>query len=424
MLALVAPGMAANPTAVAAEEGTEAVTLVLFHGEGCPHCAEERAFLAGLATRYPDLVIEQHEVWYDQANRALLRATADRLGFEASGVPVTVIGDRVWIGFGDGTATEIEAAVADALAPASVTGQPVTPGTDVVSVDVPLVGQVDLSSASLLASTVVIGFVDGVNPCSLWVLTLLLAMVLNRGSRGRVLLVGSVFLAVTAGMYAIYVIGMYSALDYAAGLGWIRLLVAAIALVFGVLQLMDGIRPGTGPSLSISPSRRPALYAGMRGVAAEDRGLVATLAGTVVLAVGVSLLETPCTAGLPLLWTSMLADRGVSTAAAVALFAVYMAVFLIDELIVFAVAAVALRQTRLQQRHGRLLKLVAGSFLVTLALTMLLLPEALDSLAGTIAVMGVAGLMAGVLWLTTTALDSRAARHDNERSPKRAREGR
>ena len=70
----------------------------------------------------------------------------------------------------------------------------------------------------------------------------------------------------------------------------------------------------------------------MRGVARPDRGLTATLAGTAALAVGVSLLETPCTAGLPLLWTSMLADQAVPTMTAVALFAVYMTVFLIDAL--------------------------------------------------------------------------------------------
>ena len=95
----------------------------------------------------------------------------------------------------------------------------------------------------------------------------------------------------------------------------------------------------------------------MRSVAA-DRGLPAVIAGTVALAVGVSLLETPCTAGLPLLWTSLLADAGVSTATAAGLFAIYMAVFLLDELIVFGVAVFTLRAAKLQERHGRLLKIV------------------------------------------------------------------
>lgn len=71
LLALLVPASAmAQSTAPAAS--TPPVTLVLFHGEGCPHCAAEREFLTQLSKDHPALVIEQHEVWYDAANRALL----------------------------------------------------------------------------------------------------------------------------------------------------------------------------------------------------------------------------------------------------------------------------------------------------------------------------------------------------------------
>jgi hypothetical protein len=136
----------------------------------------------------------------------------------------------------------------------------------------------------------------------------------------------------------------------------------------------------------------------MRSVGTADRGIAATVAGTVVLAVGVSLLETPCTAGLPLLWTTLLTEQGVSTGTAAGLFAVYMAVFLLDEVIVFTVAVVTLRATKISQRHGRALKLVAGSVLVTLAGAMAVAPQALTSLRGTLAVFGAAALLALVLW--------------------------
>ena len=396
----------ASSVALADEDAGASVTLVLFHGEGCPHCAAERDFLADLGAKYPDLVVELHEVWNDEANRALLEQTAERMGFEPSGVPVTIIGEQVWIGFSDAIRDEIIAAVVAGLGATGPSPEPTgspgpTAGSGASEVDVPLVGLVDVSTSSLLVATLVIGFVDGVNPCSLWVLSLLLAMVLNRGSRGRVLLVGSVFLAVTAGMYALYVVGFYTALDYVGGMGWIRLVVALIAMAFGLLQLKDGLRPGSGPSLSISPSARPRIYQGMRRVAAPERGIAATLAGTVALAVGVSLLETPCTAGLPLLWTGMLAEQGVTTAAAVGLFAVYMAVFLLDELIVFVAAVVTLRATRLQERHGRVLKILAGSFLVTLALAMLLAPDAMDTLTGTAAVLALAAGLTLILWLAS-----------------------
>jgi len=371
------------------------VTLVLFHGDGCPHCAAEREFLTGLAERHPDLAIEQYEVWFDEANRAKLDETAERLGFEATGVPVTVIGERVWIGFDDAKAEAIEKTVEAALAGDAKALEPAAS----TSMEVPFVGTVDLGGTSLLVSTLVIGFVDGVNPCSLWVLSVLLAIVLHSGSRGRVILVGSTFLFVTTAMYALYIVGFYSALDYVGEMVWIRLGLAAIAITFGVLQLKDGLYPGHGPSLSISAEHKPGLYKKMRGVAAADRGLPAVIAGTVALAVGVSLLETPCTAGLPLLWTGLLADAGVSMATAAGLFAVYMVVFLLDELIVFAVAVFTLRAAKLQEKHGRLLKLLAGSVLLTLGLTMLFAPQAMDTVTGTLVVFGAAGFLTLILWL-------------------------
>lgn len=145
-------------------------------------------------------------------------------------------------------------------------------------------------------------------------------------------------------------------------------------------------------------AKRPGIYRRMRRISAADRGITGVLAGTVVLAVGVSLLETPCTVGLPLLWTNMLAQQGVLTGTSVALFGLYMAVFLMDELIIFGLAVFTLRATRMQEEHGRALKIVAASVMVALAVTMVFAPDALTTLTGTLLVFGAAALLAAVLW--------------------------
>lgn len=418
LLALLVPLAAASPARSAeTTPAAEPVTLELFHGDGCPHCAAERAWLAELTDRYPDLQVRQHEVWYDQANRELLERRAAELGFEPSGVPVTIVGEEFWIGFSQGTAAQIEQVVRAALAPQSEAGadpapDPATSGTEPgPAVDLPLVGTVDLSGAPLLASTLLIGFADGVNPCSLWVLAVLLAIVLHSGSRGRVAVVGSTFLIMTAVMYALYILGMYSALDYVGQLAWIRYAVAGIAAVFGILQLKDAVRPGTGPSLSVAPSARPRIYRAMRSVSRDDRSLAGALAGTAALAVGVSLLETPCTAGLPLLWTAMLAENNVAPAAAVALFAVYMTVFLIDELVLFAVAVVTMRARRLGPEQGRALKAVSGSLMVVLAAAMILNPQALSGLGSSLAVFAGAAVLGAVVWAAGRTGTARTPRH-------------
>lgn len=384
------------------------VTLTLFHGDGCPHCAAEIAYLVDeLAPAHPEVTMRAYEVWANEANRALMVDAAAQYGFEAGPVPVTIVegpdSHQVFVGFGAGTPAQIEAAIAALAAQTSPGADPSAPppspaGPAGPVLDVPLLGDVDLAGSSLLVSTVLIGFVDGINPCSLWVLSMLLAIVLHSGSRRRVALVGTVFLTVTAGMYAVYVAGVYSVLTVLDAMTWIQVAVAAVAVTFGVLQIKDGLRPGTGPSLSISAQRRPGLFSRMRAVAGDDRGVLGVVGGTVVLAVGVSLLETPCTAGLPLLWASMLADQGVSTGTSIALFGVYMAVFLLDELVVFAAAVVTLRSAKLQQRHGQALKIVSGSVLVTLAAAMVVAPGAMQTLPGTLAVFAAAAVLGALLW--------------------------
>ena len=390
------------------------VELIIFHGDGCPHCAKALDFLDGLQDREPLLDIVRYEVWYDKSNLALFESAAATHGIEALSVPTIFLGDLYWVGFDSTVGDQIEDAV-EALTEGRVPEE-----TRRTSVDVPFVGAVDVGDRSLIIATALIAFVDGVNPCSFWVLSMLLTLVLHSGSRRRTFAVGSVFLVVTSCLYGLYMFGAYSALDYAEDLSWIRLTVALVAGTFGVLHLKEYVTH-RGVSLTISDTKKPGMYKHMRSLARPERSLPAVLGGTVVLAVGVSLAETPCTAGLPLLWTDLLSSRDVSGAGTALLFGIYLLVFLLDELTLFAVAVVALRSVKMQERHGRALQLLSGTLMVALALTMVVAPQWLESVTGTAAVFVAAGLVvAAVLAIDRT----RAGRQPAVTAPRRPRQGR
>jgi hypothetical protein len=342
-----------------------------------------------------------------EANRAHFTEVLAALGMEPQAVPTTIVGDQVWVGFDERRASEIEAAVAALLAGETVDERPAAN-----FVDLPFVGEVDVGSHSLLIATLAIGFVDGFNPCSLWALSMLLALVLHTGSRRRVLLVGLVFLGVTTAMYGLYMWGLYGVLSYVGFVGWIRVVVALVALAMGIVNVKDYFAFGSGPSLTISSAAKPGLLARMRTIASTDRPLPPLLAGTATLAVGVSLLETPCTAGFPILWTNMLADRGVGVAAALALFGVYMVVFLLDELAIFGGAVVAMRVTKVGEGRGRLLKLVGGSTMIAIAGTLVFAPETMESMTGVVVVFG-AAVMAAALTITIHRLATRKPADDS-----------
>lgn len=410
-LAVLDPFGGQRVAAGAPDPDGDPVELVVFHGDGCPHCAAMLEFLDELQDEYGDLVVTDYEVWYDTANQAVFAETLRALGEEPAAVPTVVIDGIVIVGHADAIERRIEAIVDDLSAGVVPTDD------DEFVIDVPFVGAVDVGSGSLIGATGLIALVDGVNPCSLWVLSMLLALVVHSGSRARVFAVGGVFLLVTSALYGLYMIGAYSTLSLVGEQVWIRIAVAAVAGVFGVLHVKEHFTT-RGPSVTIGAEHKPGLFARMRGLADMDRSLPATLGGTAVLAVGVSLLETPCTAGLPLLWTNLIADRGVPTSGAVALFLLYLFVFLVDELIIFGATVFTMRAAKLQEHHGQALQLIGGTLMLTLAVAMVAVPSAMESLAGTAVVFATA---AGV---TVSVMGAEAwwrRRHPATRQQRRAR---
>ena len=75
------------------------VCLYLFWGQGCPHCAEEKPFLEELKNKYPKLEVYEFEVYYNKDNAKLWENVCEKYGVQPAGVPMTFIGDKVFIGF-------------------------------------------------------------------------------------------------------------------------------------------------------------------------------------------------------------------------------------------------------------------------------------------------------------------------------------
>jgi glutaredoxin len=426
-LALLVLASAAASVAFAQEaapaEPPLPVDVYLFHGDGCPHCANAIDFLNELDDAHPTLRVHDYEVWYDEENRDLFARLADAYGRTVQGVPVIFLGDEMWTGFsasverdlrlrvaqyettvapdpmerlglptGYGADGEVmEDAGADATPPPAAGGEAGETGVAAVdgrTLSLPLIGSVDLASTSLLLSTGLIAFVDGVNPCSLWVLALLLGVVLGSGgtSRRRVLIIGGTFLLITAAVYGAFIAGLFQVMAFMSLIGPVRIAVAVLAIAVAAVNIKDYVWFRRGFSLTIDDAAKPGIYKGIRKVVRSEGSWWLTLGATSVLALGVTLVELPCTAGLPVVWTTILADAGVGIGLFVGLLLVYMLIYLLDELAIFGAAVVTLRATRLDDRGGRVLKLLGGAVMLALAVAMLWFPQALSSLTGTLLV--------------------------------------
>jgi hypothetical protein len=278
------------------------------------------------------------------------------------------------------------------------TPEPITSGVNAISsssnlnqsveLKIPILGTVNLTSKSAIFSTAIIALVDGFNPCSLWVLTMLLALTLHTGSRKKVFVIGLVFLTVTAAIYALFIAGLFSVLSISSFMGWIRILVALIALVFAIVNIKDYFWYKEGLSFTISDEKKPGIFRKIRQLMDNSNSFAGLVGGTIALAAGVSLVEFSCTAGFPVIWTNILTSLNIKGLAFILLLVLYMIIYQLDEMIIFFSSIVTLRTSRIEEKHGRILKLISGVLMFTLAVVMLVKPELMNSLGSSLAIFG------------------------------------
>jgi hypothetical protein len=160
------------------------------------------------------------------------------------------------------------------------------------------------------------------------------------------------------------VVGLSRAVQVALGL---------FGLVVGAVNVKDFFAFGKGPSFSIPEAAKPGLYRRMRAVVRADSLPVALLAAG-VLAVLVNFVELLCTAGLPALYTQVLAAHRLPAWQRYAYLALYDGAYMLDDMILVGVAVVTFRRRKLDEAGGRWLKLLAGTVMLVLAAVLLLRP--------------------------------------------------
>jgi glutaredoxin len=305
-------------------EDTAPVTLYVFKSATCPHCNAQREFTDALAQENPDVEVSYYEIMATREHHDLLRAMSDAHDIKPGSVPMVFLGGSVWVGDTPQIRAEIEQRLDACLetgcpdsrqlsfAQQAPTDQP--PEAVDAAIDIPLLGTVDLTYQPLLLSTAIIAFVDGFNPCSLWLLTILIALVLHSGSRKRVVIVGSVFLLTTALIYGLFIVGVFSVLAYATYLPWMYWVVALFALTFGLVNVKDYFWFKRGFSFTIDDKHKPGIFQKFRGLMINGKSPLALGAATAVMAAGIALIELPCTAGFPVIWSGIVSAHSVSAA--------------------------------------------------------------------------------------------------------------
>lgn len=363
----------------------DTVDVEVFTREGCPRCAAARAFLDQLAQERPGLRVRYLDVVRQrQALERLTALSAARGG--VPGVPSFLIGGRLLVGFdreettgrtlralieGTGAAPgpQAEAALCAPEAPEACPSEPADPG----SVEAPLLGRISARSLGLPVFTLALGLVDGFNPCAMWVLLFLLSLLVNLRSRARMVAVAGTFVAVSGLFYFLFMAAWLNVFLLVGLSRGAQVTLGLLAIAIGAVNVKDFAALGRGISLSIPESARPGIYARVRRLLQAPTAWQA-VGGAVALAVMVNTVEALCTAGLPVAYTSVLASHHLPAWRHYAYLALYNVAYVADDTLMLAVAVITLRQTKLQERGGRALKLLSGLAMLGLGAVLLLAP--------------------------------------------------
>ncbi len=387
LLAALLAVMAAGTAARAADPNR----IELFVREGCPHCAQAEEFMARLGGERPELAIVVRDVTKDASALARLQELAQATGAGAARVPATYVNGQLILGYSAEASTD--KLIRSALAGGRVTSGAPTDASSCEAEDslscgpgasagagaaapeeafsVTLFGHtVTLDDVGLPAFTLAMGLLDGFNPCSMWVLLLMISLLAQLNDRKRMLAIAGTFVLVEgisyfAMMAAWLNLFMFIGLSRAS-----QVVIALIAIFAGAINVKDFFAFGRGISLSIPASARPMIYNRMRGILHAPTYKVA-IVGTIVLALLVQVVEFMCTSGFPALFTRILTLKQLDIAAYYGYLLLYISAYMLDDVIVLGIGVTLLSRHRLQEKEGRVLKLIAGVVMIGLGIYLL-----------------------------------------------------
>jgi glutaredoxin/uncharacterized protein (UPF0333 family) len=376
--------------------GDSAAPIVYMFGrDDCGFCREEKAYFADTGIAYEYLNITE-----DSEAAALYDAVTNKHGLSKV-TPVTVIGERVFVGFNgpNTTGVQIQAAIEaarestvrtieDHVALAATQkvdeGESCTPlecdsATGEFTFELPFLGVVDLRSFSLFSLSVILGVIDGFNPCAMWVLVTFLVLLSQAGSKKKMVFLASIFMVAEAIMYNLILNVWYKTWDFVALDEVVTPLVGFLAVGGGSFflwrwhknkdaQLVCDITDIETQSRTINKFKQ----------IIESPITVASVVGILIIAFSVNIIEFACSIGIPQAYTKILELNGLDFIERQWFILVYTLGYMFDDFVVFGLAIWGF--SRLEAHGGKyaqLSLLIGGVLMLCLGGLLILNPEIL-----------------------------------------------
>ena len=352
----------------------EEIELNLFYSYTCPHCHKEIEFLEQIIEeKYPQIDFYKYEIIQNAENQELLGEFYEDYNVplqERGLVPILFSPTAYFLGFNDQIKVDIENCLNQCIDGNNKSSIP-------NSIILPFIGEIDVSQMSLVVLTIVMGAIDGLNPCAMWVLLFLITLLINTRSRKRMWLIGGTFILASGVVYFLILsawLNLFLVISY---VNITRILIGLLALGVGLWQIKNFItyHPGVCKVLGVESKTESRLKEKAESIVASPLTFI-TIISLIALAVGVNLIEFFCSAGLPAIYTRILAlsSSGLNYYLYLLLYTI---VFMLDDLIIFSIAMITLRRVGFTEKYNYWATLIGGLLILVLGLLLIFKPTVL-----------------------------------------------
>ena len=376
----------------------EKVTLYFFHGDGCPHCAAEEKFLENNKEELKDVEIVKYEVWNSEENRDLLKSIGKKFGMEVSTVPFNIIGNTIIKGYLDDSSTgkkilntiyyyqdnDYHDYVKDFINgdetivevnEEAVNYKRKENQKSIHTIKIPLIGEVDLEKVSLSFATILIGLVDGFNPCAMWVLLFLISALIGMKDRKRMFIIGFSFILTSGLVYLAILLSWINIVVKVSTSVLFRNIIAIVAIIGGLINLrsyIKSLKEDDGCDV-VDDKKRKKIFTKIKSFT-KEKSLLLSILGAMGLAVSINIVELACSAGLPLVFSELLTINNISGINALLYILIYILFFLIDDIIVFTIAVITMTSNGISSRFNKYSHLIGGIIMLIIGLLLILKP--------------------------------------------------
>ena len=318
-----------NVLAEEAKTEKEELTIYFFDDRLCPVCSDAKKFIENEVNKRPELNLEVYPI----SNTKKLKEIADRFEIEDYYLmaPTIFIGES-FLQFTNFSSRQEEIVIS------AIEGKKVE--DDCCVTRVPLLNfEVDMSNWSLGFAAMGLGIVDGFNVCSIGALILILTIVLSLNSRRKMLLFGGLFILTTVLVYGLLVFVWSFILELLIGeqeiLRFIIGLAAFGGSIFFFRQFWRFYKYGPTCSSSNSKLARGAIEKLKKSFENPKKGNLYLALSVISFAGIITIVELPCSVGIPLTFSGILAGSNLSLLQYIWYIVVFLFFYMLVEFIIF-----------------------------------------------------------------------------------------